>query len=504
MTVRQINPPKGKEDDVHSQSQSPVILPNIARCKTDDYRYSRDDSKPSRSRFDCSDDYQRFDSFNASVHPNADQNSYNYQNNKWPYIQHQQDFNGLMITDKDMESAYPMECGQRLEMTLNNIFDCNRNGQFDECHRVCNELQRIFILYDKEFYHTFPMDVKTKMAHAAFILGMYVCMNACVLYVVCICVCLYKASTYLKRERSDISYKYMEQSLKKFRDCNICASEAGFIPQLTDYPQFSPSDTENNPSVVHVDNHSSANNNIDNIVGRNIDQADLGYFWAQICEVYILGGNILNENKQPIDAEHMYRFAYNLAASIKHKKIFVTTNALENLAIVNMHLKRVSTAIYFTQIVINLLEIDCQRLLDLRLKIVIVHVKQEIVGSESKESKSELKEFGSGSSISSTSSSSSSDNVEIAVKKRRRGRPKGSKNKKKSKKKDDESGLHEMQGLKFNEFDNCYMDNEEDTYEKIDKKLEMIFSKFCNARAYLANCLTLLKNKQKNEGIKHA
>ena len=119
-------------------------------------------------------------------------------------------------------------------------------------------------------------------------------------------------SKYREQNCRNSAYSFVEKSLSTFRDCNGLALAAGF---------------------------SIETNSMEGGL-FNVEEEDVGHFWPQIVEVYILGGHILLQNRQSADAKAMYQSAHNLAVHIKTSSIkgqITRSETLQNLAVVSMY-----------------------------------------------------------------------------------------------------------------------------------------------------------------------
>lgn len=122
-------------------------------------------------------------------------------------------------------------------------------------------------------------------------------------------------SKYRDQNCRNSAYLLVEKSLRTFRDCNGLAQASGY----------------------EIETHGG------NAIGGglfDVSEEDVGHFWPQIVEVYILGGHILLQNGQYSDAKDMYQSAHNLAVHIKTTSIrtqMAVSETLENLAVVSMY-----------------------------------------------------------------------------------------------------------------------------------------------------------------------
>eukprot|EP01083_Nonionella_stella_P150291 478575_1 len=129
------------------------------------------------------------------------------------------------------------------------------------------------------------------------------------------------------KNRRNFAYCYVERALSTFRDCNGLAFAAGY-------------DCETSMDCVE-----------DGVVC--VCREDMGHFWEQIVEVYILGGHILLANAQYADAKDMYSLAHALAVRSKNNTNTTSiSEALENLAVVSMYSNCVHDSIRYTQEII--------------------------------------------------------------------------------------------------------------------------------------------------------
>lgn len=137
-------------------------------------------------------------------------------------------------------------------------------------------------------------------------------------------------SMYRERNERNDAYNYVEKALSTFRDCNTQAATFGYTVELPD--------TTNG-----------------NAQDYNVSSDDIGHFWPQIFEVYILGGHVLLANSQYTDAKTMYELARDLARYIDGAYKVTVSEALENLAIVSMYMNDVDGSIEYTKQIIEVL-----------------------------------------------------------------------------------------------------------------------------------------------------
>jgi len=120
---------------------------------------------------------------------------------------------------------------------------------------------------------------------------------------------------YDKRDH-EISYEYVEKALQTFRDCNFLALQQG------------------GHSVTTIDQEPPSNDIRINRANINLD--DVGHFWYQIFQIYLLGGSVLLDNKQYYDAKCCFVFAWELAKYIIGSTRMDLMVALEKLSHVAM------------------------------------------------------------------------------------------------------------------------------------------------------------------------
>eukprot|EP01083_Nonionella_stella_P222419 793711_1 len=80
--------------------------------------------------------------------------------------------------------------------------------------------------------------------------------------------------------------------------------------------------------------------------GGGVCREDIGHFWQQMVEVYMLGGHILLGNAQYCDAKDTYSVPHKLRS--KHGGRQAIHEALENLAVVSMYENCVDDSISYT------------------------------------------------------------------------------------------------------------------------------------------------------------
>ena len=85
---------------------------------------------------------------------------------------------------------------------------------------------------------------------------------------------------------------------------------------------------------------------------------DVGHFWPQIVEVYMLLGHVLLGNGQRADAKAMYAAAHALASRVKSRAArtqLAICAALENLAVVAMHEQALGECLGYTRAMLAVL-----------------------------------------------------------------------------------------------------------------------------------------------------
>ena len=177
----------------------------------------------------------------------------------------------------------------KLQELIVSILKTTQNGAKRECLKHCRVLEEMVSEYEHQ-YTRLSVNERLRLAQSYFLLG----------------------SKYREQNCRNSAYSFVEKSLTTFRDCNGLALAAGYSTE-----------TKSMEGGLF-----------------DVSEEDVGHFWPQIVEVYILGGHILLQNRQYADAKIMYQSAHNLALFIKttsRKAQLTVSETLENLAVVSMY-----------------------------------------------------------------------------------------------------------------------------------------------------------------------
>lgn len=168
----------------------------------------------------------------------------------------------------------------------------------DHRHKDCHQCRQYVGALEQQvteyavYYNALSVNDKVRLAQGYFMLG----------------------AKYHEHNCQNSALKHITKALDTFRDCNQMARS------------------------VNVDQKENSDCDI-----AEIDEEDLGHFWPQIVEIYVLGGHVFLQNGQMKESTQMYKCAHNLAVYYGHdkrvgnrKKIqhVVMCEALENLAVV--------------------------------------------------------------------------------------------------------------------------------------------------------------------------
>eukprot|EP01083_Nonionella_stella_P272422 923773_1 len=210
--------------------------------------------------------------------------------------------------------SFPLDVNANLQREICAILECSSSGARDKAYLHCHELECLVSEYES-FYSLMSVNDRLRLAQSYFLLG----------------------SMYRSKNRRNFAYCYVERALSTFRDCNGLAFAAGY------------GDEEEEEEG-----------------GGGVCREDVGHFWQQIVEVYMLGGHILLGNAQYCDAKEMYSMAHKLGS--KHGGRQAIHEALENLAVVSMYENCVDDSIAYTQQMLRTLdeEEDTMKILNCR------------------------------------------------------------------------------------------------------------------------------------------
>ena len=250
----------------------------------------------------------------------------------------------------DMRFSGFINVNGKLQEMILNLLHQQRVHNTNSSMAVFSKLERSILEFEN-FYSKFGLNDKLRMGQTYYILAKYHYdhLEQCRMALDT------ESPSEEEQEEMEASYGYIERALGTFRDCNRLAAKLGL-----NVDAFDPDRT--------VSVHHEANE------GRyRCELEDVGYFWSEIFEIYILGmfwslilwnddqntiispsfpisisfsifdwllhqkgGHILLGNKQYDDARVLYEFAYGLVLHVEESTALHAMVALEQLVTLSM------------------------------------------------------------------------------------------------------------------------------------------------------------------------
>ena len=272
---------------------------------------------------------------NGTGGPTTTFSSFDNNNNMGADMSLNQD--NLQVSDDQV----PKDVNVKLQTEIVKILHSTQTNDKREVYKHCQDLEQLVTEYE-DFYSRLSVNDRLRLAQSYFLLG----------------------SMYREKNSRNFAYSYVERALSTFRDCNGLALAAGYNIETNDDQSklLRPSGGGNGNNTPN--GNGNGNNGF-----LGVSPEDVGHFWPQIVEVYILGGHILLANAQYCDAKDMYQLAHNLAISIKTKatKTQITVSeALENLAVVSMYENKVDESIVYTKRILEILKVHNENIENLK------------------------------------------------------------------------------------------------------------------------------------------
>ena len=161
---------------------------------------------------------------------------------------------------------------------------------------------------------------------------------------------LYLLSSYiLESGNIQISHKYILRALMYWRCANQCAKRMGAIVE----PKY-----DTNTSLLNnIFRMRCNNNNFTKFPKKtNLDIDDLGFFWPQLTQCYVLAGNVFLKHFEYDVSDLMYRTALELCHCMEGRNHLSCIDPLELLMAQSIIKHEISTATVYLQEIIQIFE----------------------------------------------------------------------------------------------------------------------------------------------------